>query len=126
MLSIYLAPASIGCLIQFMLSLASAVFLALRLRKNRAAQPVLLTFFFASVAVLIELLFLNAALLPCPRLFACRFPRQFPRHTWEARAGLFVSLACLLWEASYTMTLEKAGLHRSRRSDGYWAFCGRG
>jgi len=120
MLSIYLTPASISYLTQFMLSLAIAIFLALRLRKNRGAQLVLLTFFFASVAVFIGLLFLDAALLPYPRLFAVyaqnsvlalalvflllfayRFPRQFPRHMWEARAVLVVSLAYLLWETYY-------------------------
>ncbi len=66
-------------------------------------------------------MFLDAALPPYPRLlwaayaentvlalmlvfliqFAYRFPRQYPRHKWEARAGLVVSLAYFLWETGF-------------------------
>jgi signal transduction histidine kinase len=116
---LYLTPASISYLTQCFLSLAVTAFLVYRLR-NRSAQLVLLTGFFVAVTLFIGLLFLDAVLSPFPRLFAVyaqnavlalalmfllqfayRFPRQFSRHKWEARASLVVSLAYLLWEASY-------------------------
>jgi signal transduction histidine kinase len=117
---IYLTPASISFLTQFILSLAITVFLALRLR-NRTTQLVLLTCFFAGATAFIGLMFLDAALLPYPRLlwavyaentvlalmlvfliqFAYRFPRQYPQYRWEARAGLVVSLVYFLWEAGF-------------------------
>lgn len=123
MLSVYLTPASISYLAQFVLSLAITVFLAYRLRKrpqNMAKQLILLTGFFAAVTVFIGLLFLDAALSPFPRLFAVYaqnsvlalalvfllqfaygFPRPFPERKWESRASLVVSLAYFLWEVSY-------------------------
>jgi signal transduction histidine kinase len=122
-LSIYLTPASISYLTQFILSLAIATFLARRLwskRHDRITQLILPTGLFAAVTVFIGLLFLDAALYPYPRLlavyaqnsvlalalvlllqFAYRFPRPFPQRRWEARAGLVVSLAYLLGEASF-------------------------
>ena len=120
MFSIYLTPASISFLTQFTLSLAITVFLALRLR-NRTPQLVLLTCFFAGATTFIGLMFLDAALPPYPRLlwavyaentvlalmlvfliqFAYRFPRQYPQHIWEARAGLVASLIYFLWEAGF-------------------------
>ncbi len=124
MFSTYLTPASSSYLTQFILALVIAAFLTRRLRKNRNTQLVLLTCFFASVTVFIGLLFLDVALLPYPRLFAIyaqntilalalvflllfayRFPRQFSRHRWEARTGLVVSLAYLVWEASYMLSI---------------------
>jgi DNA-binding NarL/FixJ family response regulator/signal transduction histidine kinase len=107
-----------GYLTQFILALAITIFLTSRLR-SRNTQLVLLTCFFASVTVFIGLMFLDVALSPYPRLFvvyaqntilalalvfllsfAYRFPRQFPRRKWEARAGLAVSLAYLVWEGA--------------------------
>jgi signal transduction histidine kinase len=119
MLSIYLTPASISYLTQFILSLAITIFLASSLR-NRNTKLVLLTGFFAAVTVFIGLLFLDAVLPPFLRLFAVyaqnsvlglalvfllqfayRFPRRFSRRKWEAHASLVASLAYLLWEVSY-------------------------
>jgi signal transduction histidine kinase len=117
---LYLTPASISFLAQFILSLAITVFLALRLR-TRTTQLVLLTCFFAGATAFIGLMFLDAALPPFPRLvwavyaentvlalmlvfllqFAYRFPQQYPQHRWEARAGLAVSLFYFLWEAAF-------------------------
>jgi FtsH-binding integral membrane protein len=61
---IYLTPASISYLTQFILSLAIAVFLARRPR-NGNPQLVLLTCFFAGVTGFIGLMFLDAALRDC-------------------------------------------------------------
>jgi PAS domain S-box-containing protein len=116
---IYLTPASISYLTQFILSLAITVFLLRRLR-NRTTQLVLLTAFFAAVTGFIGLMFLDAALWPFPRLlavyaentvlalalvfllqFAYRFPRLYARRKWEARVSLIASLAYLLWEAVF-------------------------
>jgi len=105
----YLTPASISYLIQFILSLAVTAFLVYCLwnkPQNKATQLILLTGFFAAITVFIGLLFLDAAFLPFPRLlavyaqnsvlalalifllmFAYRFPRPFPEHRWESRAG---------------------------------------
>jgi signal transduction histidine kinase len=120
MFSIYLTPASISFLTQFILSLAITVFLVRRLR-NRTPPLILLTGFFAGATAFIGLMFLDAALPPYPRLlwavyaentvlalmlvfliqFAYRFPRQYPQHKWEARAGLVASLIYFLWEAGF-------------------------
>jgi PAS domain S-box-containing protein len=121
MSSIYLTPASISYLTQFILSLTITVFLARHLR-NRNTQPALLTGFFAGATGFIGLMFLDAALSPFPRLFAVyaentvlalalvfllqfayRFPRFYPRRKWEAHAGLIVSIAYLLWEAQFSV-----------------------
>ncbi|MEJ2208973.1 MAG: HAMP domain-containing sensor histidine kinase [Anaerolineae bacterium] len=116
----YLTPASISFLAQFILSLSITIFLALRLR-SRDTALILLTCFFAGATTFIGLMFLDAVLLPYPRLlwavyaenavlalmlvfllqFAYRFPQHYPQHKWEARAGLVVSLAYFLWEAGY-------------------------
>jgi signal transduction histidine kinase len=119
MLGIYLTPASISYLTQFILSLAILVFLAPRVR-NRTTRSVLLTSFFAMATLFIGLMFLDASLSPYPRLFAVyaentvlalalvfllqfayRFPRRFPHRKWESFAGLIVSLAYLLLEALF-------------------------
>ena len=119
MSSIYLTPASISYLTQFILSLAITVFLAHRLQ-NRTTQLVLLTCFFVGATIFIGLMFLDAALSPFPRLFAVyaentvlalalvfllqfayHFPRFYAHHKWEAHASLIVSLAYLLWEAQF-------------------------
>jgi hypothetical protein len=107
MSSIYLTPASVSFLTQFILSLAITIFLVWRLR-NRTPQLILLTGFFAGATAFIGLMFLDAALPPYPRLvwavyaentilalmlvfliqFAYRFPRRYPQHKWESYAGL--------------------------------------
>jgi signal transduction histidine kinase len=121
MLDLYLTPASISFLTQFILALAISVFLASRLRQG--GRPLaLLTAFFASVTLFIGLLFLDAALSPFPRLlavyaentilalalvlliqFAYRFPQFYPHHKWEAYAGLAASLAYLAWEGQFAL-----------------------
>ena len=120
MFSIYLTPASISFLTQFILSLAITIFLARRLH-HRTPQLVLLTCFFAGATTFIGLMFLDAALPPYPRLlwavyaentvlalmlvfliqFAYRFPKKYPQHKWEARAGLVISLVYFFWEAGF-------------------------
>ncbi|MGD2206411.1 MAG: HAMP domain-containing sensor histidine kinase [Anaerolineae bacterium] len=119
MASLYLTPASISYLTQFILALAIFVFLARRVG-DRNTQLVLLTSFFAAATIFMGLLFLDAALSPFPRLlavyaensvlalalvfllqFAYRFPRSCARRRWEAYASLIASLAYLLWEVSF-------------------------
>jgi signal transduction histidine kinase len=116
---VYLTPASISFLAQFILSLAITLFLALHLR-HRTSQLVLLTCFFGGATTFIGLMFLDAALSPFPRLlavyaqnsvlalalvfliqFAYRFPQPYPRHKWEARAATAVSVFYFLWEAGF-------------------------
>lgn len=118
---LYLTPASISFLAQFILSLAITVFLVLHLR-SRSTQLVLLTCFFVGATAFIGLMFLDAAFSPFARLlvvyaqnpvlalalvfllqFAYRFPQRYPQHKWEARAGLAISLSYFLWEAGFAV-----------------------
>lgn len=122
--TLYLTPASIGYITQLILSLAITVYLIGRLRKqeNRSTHTVLLTGIFAVSTLFEGLLFLDAALLPAPRLrivylentvlgvmlvlllqFAYRFPARFPNRKWEAYGLLGVSLLYTLYEASYAI-----------------------
>lgn len=117
---IYLTPASVSFLTQFILALAITVFLFGRLRNQRATQLILLTSFFALATAFIGLMFLDAGFSPYHRLlavyaentvlalmlvfliqFAYRFPEQFPQRRWEAHAALVASLAYFLWEGGY-------------------------
>ncbi|HEY89650.1 MAG TPA: response regulator [Thermoflexia bacterium] len=119
MSAIYLTPASLSYLTQFILALAITLFLACRWR-NRNTPLVLLTVFFAGATSFIGLLFLDVSLAPFPRLlavyaentvlalalvfllqFAYRFPRFYAHRKWEAYASLSVSLVYFLWEAQY-------------------------
>ncbi len=116
---LYLTPASISYLTQFILSLAITGFLVYYLR-SRSVQLTLLTVFFAIVTLFIGSLFLDATFMPFQRLlvvysenfvlglalifliqFAYHFPALYPSHRWEARAGLLVSIACLAWEGGF-------------------------
>lgn len=118
--ALYLTPASLSYLTQFILALAMTLFLFNRLRSQRARSLLLLTAFFAPMTVYIGLLVLNAALLPFHRLltaytentvlalalaalvwFAYHFPERYPQHKWEIRILLTLSLAFLLWEAGF-------------------------
>jgi DNA-binding NarL/FixJ family response regulator/signal transduction histidine kinase len=122
--SLYLTPASIGTLTQIILSLAITAYIARRLRRreNRSAQAGLLVGFFASFTVFISLLFLEAALLPAPRLvplylenatlaislvflvqFAYRFPALPPRLKGEAHLALAVSSVYALLEIGFAI-----------------------
>ena len=124
MLPIYLTPASIGYLTQFILSLSITVYLLQRLilYKDRSIQTGLLTSFFAVVTLFVGLLFLDAAALPTPRLyfvyienttlgialvlllqFAYRFPASFPSRKWGSILALSLSLAYTLYEAQYAV-----------------------
>ncbi|MBN1148624.1 MAG: diguanylate cyclase [Anaerolineales bacterium] len=119
MSSIYLTPASISFLTQFILSLAITLFLIRRLR-NGTTQLILLVGFFFNATIFIGLMFLDAALSPYPRLlavysentvlalalvfliqFAYRFPQYNAHRKWEAFASLMVSLAYFLWEGGF-------------------------
>ena len=119
MSSIYLTPASISYLTQFILSLSITIFLIRHLQR-RNTQLILATAFFVGATAFIGLMFLDVTLLPFPRLlavyaensvlalalvlilqFAYRFPRFYARHKCEAHASLIVSLAYFLWEAQY-------------------------
>lgn len=139
--TLYLTPASISYLTQFILSLAITIFLARRLQiKN--IQLFLLTCFFTAATLFMGLLFLDAALFPFPRLlavyaqntvlalalvfllqFAYCFPHSYARHRWEARVALVASLAYLLWEALFMiqryvrLLMEDTVLYRDLDAD---------
>ena len=117
---LYLTPASIAYLTQFILGLAITLFLFRRLRSQRTPSLVLLTAFFAPMTVFSGLLVCNAALLPYPRLltvfaenailglalvalnaFAYHFPQRYPQHKWEMRIALALSLAYFFWEVGF-------------------------
>ncbi|MEW5717614.1 MAG: hypothetical protein AB1817_03210 [Chloroflexota bacterium] len=71
MSEIYLTPAAIGYLTEFILAAAIALYLASRLRRTRfLAQTVLLVCFFATTALFILLLLGDGALSPSQRLSA--------------------------------------------------------
>jgi hypothetical protein len=110
--TLFLTPASIGYLTQAVLSLAITAYIARRLRKpeNRIPQTWMLVGLFCSITAFIILLFLEAALLPGPRLaalyledaviaigllffiqFAYRFPILHPHLKQEARIALVIS-----------------------------------
>lgn len=120
MFDIYLTPASISYLTQFILALAITSFLLNRLRSQRTRSLLLLTAFFAPMTVFTGLLVFNAALLPFHRLltayaentvlalalvaliwFAYHFPERFPQYKWEMRILLTLSLVYLFWEAGF-------------------------
>jgi diguanylate cyclase (GGDEF)-like protein/PAS domain S-box-containing protein len=118
---IYLTPASISYLNQFILALVITAYLGLRLflRKDRR-PPIsqrLLPFFFITVTLFSLALFLEVSLLPTWRLivvytlntilalllvaliqFAYYFPQPSEKHTLERRLALLASLIYLGWE----------------------------
>mgnify|MGYP000153289517 CR=1 FL=1 len=117
---IFLTPASVSYLTQFILSLAITTFLLNRLRSQRVLSLLLVTILFALITLLTGLLVMNAAFLPFYRLltayaentvlalamvalilFAYRFPERYPQHKWEMRILLALSLAFLVWEAGF-------------------------
>ncbi|KAF0107826.1 MAG: two component transcriptional regulator LuxR family [Anaerolineaceae bacterium] len=122
--TLYLTPASISYLTQFILSVLITAYLASRLRRreNRSASAALLAGFFAAVTLFIGLLFLDVTLLPTPRLavvylentvlgialvfllqFTYRFPALYPRRRWESYVALGVSLLYAFYEAYYAI-----------------------
>jgi len=117
---LYLTPASVAYLTQFILALAITVFLIRRLRSHSAPSLTWLTVFFAPMTVFSGLLVFNAALLPYPRLltvfaenaflglalvglngFAYHFPQRYPQHKREMRMALGLSLAYFLFEVGF-------------------------
>ncbi|MBN1451607.1 MAG: response regulator [Anaerolineales bacterium] len=120
MFQLFLTPASVSYLTQFILSLAITVFLINRLRSRRTRSLFLLTAFFVPMTALTGLMILDAALLPFPRVlpayaentvlalaltvmiwFAYQFPERYPQRKWEMRILLTLSLVFLLWEAGF-------------------------
>ncbi len=117
---LFLTPAAISYLTQFILSLAITLFLLNRLRSQRSRALLFLTAFFAPITVFIGLLIFNASLLPYPRLltvyaenvflglalvglnvFAYHFPERYPLRKWEMRIVLALSLAYFFWEVGF-------------------------
>lgn len=120
MFAIFLTPASIAYLTQFILALAITLFLLNRLRSQRTPSLIWCTIFFAPMTVFSGLLVFNASLLPYPRLltvfaenaflglalvglngFAYHFPERYPQHKWEMRIALALSLAYFFWEVGF-------------------------
>ena len=119
----YLTPAAISFLTQFIISLCISAFLLYRLwkfRSNRHLQ--LLNSFFILATAFLGLLFLDASLPPYPRLFAVyaqntvlalaltfliqfayRFPQKYPSHKLEMKIALWVSMGYFLWEGIYML-----------------------
>jgi hypothetical protein len=119
MSSIYVTPAAIGYLTQFILSSVITAYFLSRFR-NRNAQLLLLTIFFCLITIFIGLLFWDAVLLPFPRLlivyaentilalafifliqFAYQFPKSYPKRRCLAKISLIISSIYALCEASY-------------------------
>ncbi|RPH61007.1 MAG: HAMP domain-containing protein [Chloroflexi bacterium] len=120
MFQLYLTPASISYLTQFILSLAITLFLLNRLRSRRTRSLLLLTAFFVLMTAFTGLMILDAALLPFPRVlpayaentvlaltlvailwFAYQFPERYPQRKWEMRILLTLSIIFLLFEAGF-------------------------
>jgi len=126
-MSLYLTPAAIGYLTQFVMALTilgyfSTRAVSARRRHENAGQAPLLACLFACVAAVVLIFFLDAALPPSPRLyevylentvigllvtmmiqFAYRFPRLYPERRWEARIALAVTLLYTGWEAWFAV-----------------------
>jgi len=122
MVDLYLTPASISYLAQWVLSATSATYLALRLRRreHRNAQSLLLASAMLSVSGFLALFFLDVSLLPTPRLyvviwenpvlalaltlllqFSYHFPVLHPARRWEARLVLVASASYTVVELGY-------------------------
>jgi diguanylate cyclase (GGDEF)-like protein/PAS domain S-box-containing protein len=121
---LYLTPASISYLNQFLLSLLIAGYFGYRFRNKDIfqGQNLALTVFFLSVTTLSGLLFLESSLLPSQRLyavylqstvlavvmlsltqFAYSFPSSGVNQVVERRVALFLLLAYALFEAGYAV-----------------------
>jgi|GEM_PF-1432444 len=125
--TLYLTPASISYLSQFILSLVITgylLFLSLRpgLHAKKSPHTVLLASFFACITLLILLLFLETSFLPGDRLFplfwetvavalglvflnyfAYSFPNFSPRQKWERRTVTGLIILYALFEAGYAL-----------------------
>ena len=119
----YLTPAAVGYLTQLILAaLISGYFLYLLRRTGRVSHIVWLSGFFVALTGFIATLFLEAALLPTPRLyavflqntllgaaltcllqFAYHFPAPIASRRREAHLVLYLSGLYTLWEAGYAV-----------------------
>ncbi len=118
---LYLTPASVTYLNQFLLSLVITTYLGWRFILQKQQSPSLsdrlLVFFFSTVTVFSLVLFLEASLLPTERImvvyllntvlalllvaliqFAYFFPKASVKQKLERWLALFASLSYLLWE----------------------------
>ncbi|RLC76524.1 MAG: hypothetical protein DRJ03_28510, partial [Chloroflexi bacterium] len=122
-MQLYLTPVAIGYLTQLILAtLISGYFLLLLRQSRRVPHIAWLTGFFVALTAFIATLFLEAALLPTPRLyavflqnallgaaltcllqFAYHFPVQMAARRREAWAALILSGLYTLWEAGYAL-----------------------
>lgn len=121
---LYLTPASISYLTQFVLSAVITGYLSRRARGREVwrAEVGLLTWFFGFLTLFIGQLFLESAFLPTWRLlvvylenttlglalvfllqFAYRFPTFSSRRKWESYIALGLSLAYAAWEAWFAI-----------------------
>ncbi len=135
--ALFLTPASISFLTQFILAQAISLFLILRLWRRPSHQLGMLTGFFALATLFIGLMLLDAAFSPDNRLlvvyaqntvlalalvfliqFAYCFPQTYPQHKWERYAALVASMGYFLWEAGYMLYryVSAAGVGDSRFS----------
>lgn len=126
MQSLYLTPASISYLNQFLLALLITVYLCLRTcEKKRYSTDIsarLLVAFFAGIALFSFLLFWEASVLPAIQLpivyienavlgvvitlllqFAYSFPKPVAAQTLERRFALVFGVAYTLWEAGFAL-----------------------
>lgn len=122
-MQLYLTPVAIGYLTQLVLAtLISSYFVLLLRRSRRAPHIVWLAGFFVAFTAFIATLFLEAALLPTPRLyavclqntllgaaltcllqFAYHFPVRIVSRRREAQVILCLSCLYTLWEAGYAV-----------------------
>ncbi len=138
-MAFYLTPSALGYLTQLVLTLCIAIYLSyltwqsLRHRSQVSAKKdepspqrdcltALLAGFFVALTGFLVTLFLEATLLPTPRLyavfcqntllgaalvcllqFAYHFPRLFPSRQRETRLALWGSLLYTLWEGGYAV-----------------------
>jgi hypothetical protein len=141
--NIYLTPASISYLAQFVMSLTITIYLVWHLlwRKQSETQIILFVGFLLALTIFSGLLFLDTAFLPTPRLYAVylenpalaialvflfqfiyRFPVLFESRKWEARAMLVLSAAYAIYEiyfAIYRFTILQQGIveYRTPQAD---------
>ncbi len=121
---LYLTPASISYMAQFILSFCMTLYLVMRVfrREQRDSQVLFFTGFLFCITVFSGLLFLDASLLPGPRLlsvylvnpvlavglvfliqFVYRFPALPERLKWEARVLLALSLSYTAYEIFFAI-----------------------
>ncbi|MBN1261267.1 MAG: HAMP domain-containing histidine kinase, partial [Anaerolineae bacterium] len=120
---LYLTPAAVGYLTQFLLAILISGYLLWLVRTpHHPRHARWLIGFFICIALFIATLFFEVTLLPTQRLrvvyvqntalgvalvfliqFAYRFPVLAPARRWEARVALALSSLYTLWEAAYAL-----------------------